>query len=143
VISSNLLTEDQSEDFKPFMRQLPALVLGLRQAGLLKVDGGKRKPVEKTENEAVDIVMHVGDVALANSSPGVTSNGPPSGNDNLPSTMNNEEKLQNPIISRDISEYTKDPPEDQPNDTESPDEIARTEETITEVIIHGDDSASR
>jgi hypothetical protein len=67
------------------MCQLPALVLGLRPEGLMKVHEGKRTTGEKTENEAVNLPLHFNE--LADSGPEPTLNDPSDGNDNLPSYL--------------------------------------------------------
>jgi hypothetical protein len=84
ISSSNLLTEDQSEDFKLFMRQLPQLVLGLQQAGIMKADGGKRKSAENSAE-------HVGSVGFIANQPGVTPNDPLEGRNSITPTNYNEE----------------------------------------------------
>jgi hypothetical protein len=90
---SNLLTEDQSEDFKLFMHQLPELVAGLRHAGLLKANEGDEKSVDPPETNAVKIPKSVDGVnmtngpLLANFSPGGR---PQSSSANLTKDLNRE-----------------------------------------------------
>jgi hypothetical protein len=91
ISSSNLLTEDQSEDFKLFMRQLPQLVLGLQQAGIMKADGGKRKSAENNATDVVNSAEHVGSVGFIANQPGVTPNDPLEGRNSITPTNYNEE----------------------------------------------------
>jgi hypothetical protein len=113
------------------MRQLPGLVLGLQQAGLIKVDEGKRKPVESTGTDSVNMKMYVGNVTIADSSSELTSNDPScSGNHILPAGLDKEEKREVAIISGDIAEDPKSPQESHPKDTESPNENAVIEEPV-------------
>ncbi|KAF2103729.1 hypothetical protein NA57DRAFT_69939 [Rhizodiscina lignyota] len=57
---SNLLSEEQSEDFRLFMTQLPELVAGLQQAGLIKAGVYRNKRPEKpAETNSVNVEPHI------------------------------------------------------------------------------------
>lgn len=135
LLSSNLLTEDQSEELKFFMRQLPALVLGLQRAGLMKVNEGKRKSVENTRIDVVNTAMHVSNVGLTNSRLEATPNDPSSGGNHIaPISSDREEKREVTDISKDISEVVEDPPEDHQNTRSSNEVVVTEEEGYVEVI---------
>jgi hypothetical protein len=104
ISSSNLLTKDQSEDFKLFMRQLPQLVLGLQQAGIMKADAGKRKSVENNATDVVKIAEHGGSVGFIANKPEITPNDPFEGRNHIaPANYNEEEEREIADISRTAS----------------------------------------
>jgi hypothetical protein len=82
------------EDYKFFKRLLPALVLELRQAGFMKAEEGKRKSVDNTGADAVNIAMHVGNVGLTDSQPEATPNDPSGGGNHIAPANSNGEKKQ-------------------------------------------------
>ena len=116
------------------MCQLPALVLGLCPEGFMKVDEGKKRTTgEKTENEADNLPLHFNE--LADGGPEPNLNNRSDGNDNLPSYLNKEEEREVIVITKDITGNSKDRQQDQPNDTESPNEIVKLRRQMTQKLF--------
>jgi hypothetical protein len=141
--SSNLLTEEQSEDLRLFMRQLPELVMVLQQTGLMKGNTGNMRSEEKIRPRSANVAMHIGSTGISGNPPRPTLNDPPSPETHVATVNSDREKRQEgegcPVgdpeddtnTPKDLQETLQAKPESTPK---SPNERESTTGRITEVI---------